>query len=70
MLRRRLILALVLTACSSSTRTSTGRTERERDSVIGQSQVPGAAAVQKSLDTADSLRARTAIQDSIGAGIQ
>lgn len=63
-------LLLLLAACSSSTRTSTGRTERETDSVIGQSQVPGAAAVQKSLDTSDSLRARTAQQDSIGATIQ
>lgn len=61
------LIVLCLAACSSSTRTSTGRTERETDSVIGQSQLPGAAAVQQSLDASDSLRARTALQDSIGA---
>ena len=56
-----------LTACASGPKTSTGRTEREADSVIAQSELPGAAAVQKSLNAADSLRARTALQDSIGA---
>lgn len=70
MSRRPLMLALILAGCSSSTKASTGRTERETDSVIAQSQLPGAATVQKSLDTADSLRARTAAQDSIGASIQ
>jgi hypothetical protein len=59
------LLPVALLACSSGTRASTGRTERETDSVIGQSQVPGAPVVQKALDASDSARARIAAQDSI-----
>ena len=62
-----LTLAIVITACSSSTKASTGRTERETDSVIGQSQVPGAPVVKKALDASDSARSRIAAQDSIAA---
>ena len=58
-------LPLVLLACSSGTRASTGRTERETDSVIGQSQVPGAPVVNKALDASDSARARVAAEDSV-----
>lgn len=68
---RQLLLASLLLiglACSSSTKTSTGRTERETDSVIGQSQVPGAPAVRKALETSDSVGARVAAQDTVGAG--
>lgn len=61
-------LFLTLTGCSTSTKASTGRTERETDSVIGQSQVPGAPVVRKALETSDSARARVAAQDSVGAG--
>ncbi len=59
------LLSLALLACSSGTKASTGRTERETDSVIGQSQVPGAPVVQKALEASDSARARVAAQDSI-----
>jgi hypothetical protein len=66
MIRRWLPLLLVLApACSSSTKTSTGRTERETDSVIGQSQLPGAPVVKKALDAADSARTRVGREDSI-----
>jgi len=58
-------LPLVLLACSSGPRASTGRTERETDSVIGQSQVPGAPVVKKALDASDSARARVAAEDSV-----
>ena len=61
------LLLLPLVACSSRTKTSTGRTERETDSVIGQSRIPGATAVQKALDVSDSSRNRVAQQDSIAA---
>ena len=54
-------------ACSSSTKTSTGRSERETDSVIGQSAVPGAGGVKKALEAQDSSRARVATEDSIAA---
>lgn len=60
------LASLSLLACSSSTKASTGRTERETDSVIGQSAVPGASGVQKALDTQDSARARAASIDSAG----
>lgn len=59
------LMLFALLACSSSTKASTGRTERETDSVIGQSKVPGAPVVQKALDASDSARARVAAQDSI-----
>jgi hypothetical protein len=60
------LLVLPVLACSSSTKASTGRTERETDSVIGQSQLPGAPVVKKALDASDSSRTRIAKQDSIG----
>ena len=59
------LLVLPVLACSSSAKTSTGRTERETDSVIGQSQIPGATAVKKALEVSDSSRTRVAESDSI-----
>jgi len=61
------LLVLPLLACGSSTKASTGRTERETDSVIAHSQVPGAPAVKKAMDVADSSRSRVAAQDSAAA---
>jgi hypothetical protein len=61
------LLPVCLLACSSGTKTSTGRTQHETDSVIGQSQVPGAPVVQKALDASDSARASVAAQDSVAA---
>jgi hypothetical protein len=52
------------TACTESRTAGTGRTERERDSLIGQSKVPGAGAVKKALDASDSARSRTTQEDS------
>lgn len=61
-----LSVPVVLAACaSSSTKASTGRTERQTDSVIGQSQVPGSRVVQKALNASDSARTRVAKEDSI-----
>jgi hypothetical protein len=57
-------LALLLVGCRSTTTAGTGRTERERDSVIGQSKVPGAHAVKRAMDVQDSARARTLQTDS------
>lgn len=69
-MRHFLIVTTVLAcvACGSSTKTSTGRTERETDSVIGQSAVPGAPVVKKALDVQDSSHARVAAQDSAATG--
>jgi hypothetical protein len=54
-------------ACKSSVTAGTGRTERERDSIIGQSKLPGARVVSKALQVSDSAAARRAAQDSAAA---
>jgi hypothetical protein len=59
------ILLLPALACASGAKTSTGRTERETDSVIGQSQLPGAHGVKAAMDAQDSARARAAAVDSV-----
>ncbi|HYL28531.1 MAG TPA: hypothetical protein VEU27_01285 [Gemmatimonadales bacterium] len=65
---RLLTALLLLAACSTSNGTAgTGRTERERDSIIGHSKVPGAGAVQKALDVSDSAQHRQAALDSAAA---
>ena len=61
MARRILLLgALVgLMACTQSdSTTTTTRTEREKDSLIARSPIPGAKAVGKSMNVADSASAR------------
>jgi hypothetical protein len=63
-----LAAALTLAACKGSGVTAgTGRTERARDSIIGQSKVPGAGAVQRALDVSDSAQRRGARLDSAAA---
>jgi len=57
-------LLLICVACTTTHKTSTGRTERETDSVIGQSSIPGAGGVKKAMDSQDSARARAAAIDS------
>lgn len=59
-------LAIALTACSKN-ETEDSRanlTERQKDSLIARSPIPGAKAVQKALNTADSATARQARIDS------
>jgi hypothetical protein len=51
-------------ACTESRTAGTGRTERERDSLIGQSKVPGASAVKKAMDASDSAQNRVTQEDS------
>lgn len=61
-------LALLLTAaCGRGDTAATDRTERERDSIIGQSALPGARGVQGALDASDSARTRNAMLDSVAA---
>jgi hypothetical protein len=62
-----LLLALTLVGCKSTATAGTGRTERERDSIIGQSKIPGAGVVQKALDVSDSAQRRGAKLDSAAA---
>lgn len=58
---------LLAAACSGSSEQGAARGEHERDSVIGQSQLPGAQGVQRALDASDSADARNARLDSIAA---
>jgi len=58
-------LALGLTACGTGE--SDARrdlTQREKDSILGASQIPGARAVKRTLTSADSAAARQARLDS------
>jgi hypothetical protein len=69
MLNRGLLLValgLTLTACTKDTpdESKTELTQREKDSVFANSQIPGARAVKKTLSTADSAAARQARIDS------
>jgi uncharacterized protein YcfL len=62
------LVSLMLVGCKGNTATAgTGRTERERDSIIGQSKVPGAAAVQRALTAGDSAQSHNARLDSAAA---
>jgi hypothetical protein len=56
---------LLAAACSGSAEQGAVRGERERDSVLGQSRLPGAQGVQGALDASDSAAARSARMDSI-----
>jgi len=58
---------IALASCKSTVTAGTGRTERERDSIIGQSKVPGAGAVQRALQVSDSAASRGARLDSAAA---
>jgi len=57
---------LLIAACGQGTKTSTGRTERETDSVIANSKVPNAKAVGSAMRVADSASARNAALDTVG----
>ena len=57
---------LALGACSSKRSDSApARSQRERDSILGASQLPGARGVRGALGAADSAAARNARIDSI-----
>ena len=68
-MKRLLVLAaIVLAGCAPSETPANNRdtmTQRQRDSVLGQSGLPGAQGVTKALSAADSARARQARLDSI-----
>ena len=59
-------LALALVACAKDEpeQTQTVRTQREKDSILANSTIPGAKAVKKTLTTSDSVAARAARMDS------
>jgi hypothetical protein len=58
--------ALMVSGCSGGhDRARRSTTERERDSVIGASRIPGAQGVGRALQASDSGNARRALEDSI-----
>lgn len=68
-MRRTLLGALLLmTACAGGDTPANNRdtmTQRQRDSVLAQSGLPGAQGVGRALSASDSVRARNAQLDSI-----
>ena len=65
-MRSLLVTLLFLSGGCHSDRTPPARSERERDSVIGESQLPGAQGVRGALRASDSAATRNARYDSIG----
>ena len=57
------LLLLVATACKEAPPPE--RTQRERDSIIGQSRLPGAKGVQGATRAGDTATARNALRDSL-----
>jgi hypothetical protein len=65
-LNRLVCLVLLAPACSADTsHNKSVRTQRERDSVIGASSLPGAGGVRGALGVNDSAAARNARLDSV-----
>ena len=63
----RLIVCLLLAAaCTSDGGQARPASQRERDSVLGASKLPGAAGVRGALRATDSASARNARLDSVG----
>jgi hypothetical protein len=62
---RALVLCLLITGCGTGETRRPHATERQRDSVIGASQLPGAAGVRGALKAGDSAAARNARLDSL-----
>jgi hypothetical protein len=57
---------LMVSGCSGGPdRGRPSATERERDSVIGASRIPGAQGVGRALQASDSASSRRALEDSI-----
>jgi hypothetical protein len=58
-------LSLAAVACTQETeQTRSTLTQRQKDSILAGSQIPGARAVKKTMTTADSAAARQARVDS------
>lgn len=59
------LLFLLAAACTSDHKQGRPTTQRERDSVLGASKLPGAQGVRGALKAADSATARNARLDSV-----
>jgi hypothetical protein len=67
-MRQVLIAALLaLSLGCGAKKEAPAHTERERDSIVGQSRLPGARGVQGALNASDSAAARNARLDSLAA---
>ena len=67
-MKRFILAALIAVGCSRDETVANDRdtmTQRQRDSVLAQSGLPGAKGVGKALSAADSIRARNARLDSL-----
>lgn len=62
---RNALLLLIVFAAGCAGRRPAPRTERERDSLLAQSRLPGAVGVKGALKVSDSAAARKARLDSI-----
>ncbi len=60
-----LLLALVACTKEKDAAAKKVQSQRERDSVLGQSKIPGATGVAKAMTVADSAGSRVHLQDSI-----
>lgn len=62
-------LLMVLSACAREkpAQPETAATQREKDSVLGNSKVPGASGVGKAMTVADSAGNRVHVQDSVAS---
>jgi hypothetical protein len=67
MARAALVLLLTATACSTEKPSQQPATQRERDSMLGASQLPGATGVRGALRGQDSAAARNARLDSMAS---
>jgi hypothetical protein len=60
------VLVMLSSGCEFNGREPHSRSERERDSILGESELPGAAGVRGALEASDSARWRSTQYDSIG----
>jgi len=68
-LRTLLLCALVIAACGKSGKNDAARrdtlTERQHDSILARSQIPGAKAVGRAMTAADSMSSRVRASDTV-----
>ena len=70
-MRRGVFVALVLALCvagacsKKATETKPAMTQAQRDSAIGESKLPGAGVVKKSLEVSDSAKARAERENQV-----
>ena len=65
-----LAFSLALAGCGGADREAAAPadtlTQRQRDSIVGASSLPGAGGVRRAIDVADSAAARQSVIDTIG----